>query len=269
MAKGINTNSKEWCDLVFEGRNKRYGAYLNRLKSTKRHILAFVIVILSFAFMAAVPTLIEMIRFYLFQHTDTDYIVEDYKYITESLTEVELMQLSKQFIPKPSLAQTKPTITEDQVPTAEKLKLSTPVIVDESLVETSIPEDLLPDSVISKPKTKDREIFETDTDDGLYVIVEEMPAFPGGEKGLMEYIYRNLRYPYVATSNKIENCVICTFIINTDGSVTQINITQPVHPLLEKEAIRVLKTLPKWIPAKRHGKPIRVKYTLPIIFRLK
>ncbi|MFA7044512.1 MAG: TonB family protein, partial [Bacteroidales bacterium] len=162
-----------------------------------------------------------------------------------------------------------PQITKEQPLTAEQIKLRIPVIVDEPYLDEPIPEDLLPDTVTSKPETKKEEADESESDDGLYLIVEQMPSFPGGESGLMEYIYKNLRYPYAASSKKIENTVICTFIIEKDGSVKQIEVTQSAHPYLDREAIRVLSTLPKWKPAKQHGKPIRVKYTLPIVFRLK
>ncbi|MCE5173952.1 MAG: TonB family protein [Bacteroidales bacterium] len=271
MGKYINTNSKEWCDLVFEGRNKRYGAYRIRQSSSKRHILAFIITILSAALLVSIPILIDKIEFYIFQNTESDYILEDYKYITESLTEVELQQLSKQYIPKPAKAEAEaaPQISKEQPLTAEQIKLRIPVIVDEPYLDEPIPEDLLPDTATSKPETKKEEVDESESDDGLYLTVEQMPSFPGGEDGLMEYIYKNLRYPYAASSKKIENTVICTFIIDKDGSVKQIEVTQSAHPYLDREAIRVLNTLPKWKPAKQHGKPIRVKYTLPIVFRLK
>ena len=269
MGKYINTNSKEWCNLVFEGRNKRYGAYQMRQSSSKRHILAFIITILSAALLVSIPLVINKIEFYIFQNTDTDYIIEDYKYITESLTEVDLIQLSKQYMPKPAMAEVAPKITKEPPLTAEQLRSRIPVIVDEPYIDEPIPEDLLPDTATSKPEPKKEEVDENESDDGLYLIVEQMPSFPGGESGLMEYIYKNLRYPYAASSKKIENTVICTFIIDIDGSVKQIEVTQSAHLYLDREAIRVLNTLPKWKPAKKHGKPIRVKYTLPIVFRIK
>jgi len=270
VAKDINTNSKEWCDLVFEGRNKSYGAYKMRLTSAKRHILAFIIVILSTAFIVSIPTLIEMIKFYVFQHYTSDYVIEDYKYITDNLTEVELMQLTKQFIPNPSKTKKKHTSSNEQIQNYQDFKTNIPEIVEDSLINDTNQEYDQKDSVTVEPEIKNmEEDKETETDDGLYLIVDEMPAFPGGEPGLMDYIYKNLRYPYTAASKKIENCVICTFIIDIDGSVKQAEIVQSAHPLLDKEALRIVKSLPKWKPAKQHGKPIRVKYTLPIIFRLK
>lgn len=269
MAKDINTNSKEWCDIVFEGRNKRYGAYRMRLTSAKRHLVSFIIVILSFSFFVFLPALIERIEFYLFQHSESDYVLEDYNYITKNLTEVELMQLSKQFIPNPSQKKEKIASTVEKTTITQDIKSKIPVIVDDSLINEVQTNDYQEDSVIKEEEIKPEEKVETETDDGFYTVVEEMPAFPGGESGLMDYIYKNLRYPFAAANKKIENCVICTFIIDIHGTVTQVEVVQSAHPLLDKEALRVVKSLPKWRPAKQHGKPVRVKYTLPIVFRLK
>lgn len=270
MAKDINTNSKEWCDLVFENKNKKYGAYRMRLTSSKRHILAFLFVTLTAIFFMFLPALIEMAEFYIFQHTDSDYVLEDYDFITDNLTEVELLQLSKQFIPDASKTEKKSTQSEVPTLTAEEIKSRMPVIVDDSLINESYIRELQADTASAKKATESEEKeAETEPDDGLYTIVEEMPAFPGGEQGLMDYIYKNLRYPFTAADKKIENCVICTFIIDTKGAVTQVEITQSAHPLLDKEAMRIVKSLPQWRPARQHGKLVRVKYTLPIIFRLK
>ena len=267
MAKNINTNSKEWCDLIFDHRNKKYGAYKIRLASSKRHVFSYIIVIILFSFIAYLPTLIDMIEFYVFQHTQSDYVVEDYNFISESLTEAELKELSKQFIPNPAKTEVKSVQSEKTIHSIQDIKFKVPVIVDATLVNDAALEDLLEDTTATESKVKDEP--ETETDDGLYTIVEEMPAFPGGEKGLMDFIYKNLRYPYDAASKKIESCVICTFIVDTRGLVTQVEIVQSAHPLLNREALRLVRNLPPWRPGKQHGKPVRVKYTLPIVFRLK
>lgn len=269
VAKDINTNSKEWCDIVFESKNKSYGAYKMRQTSSKRHIISFLVILLLFAFFAYLPTFIELVEFYVFQRTQSDYIVEDYKYITESLTEVELQQLQKQYIPNQAKSQVKSIKSHQQVQNVQDIKSQIPIIVDGSLLDDQYPEDLQTDTTLDESENKQTEEMESNTDDGLYLVVEEMAAFPGGEPGLMDYIYKNLRYPYTAANNKIENCVICTFIIDANGAVTQVEVIQSAHPLLDKEALRVVKSLPKWKPAKQHGRFIKVKYTLPIIFRLK
>lgn len=270
MAKNININSKEWCDIVFEGKNKSYGAYRIRQTSSKRHILSFIIVSLSIAFLVSIPYLIERIEFYKFQHSDSDsdYVLEDYKYINDNLTELKFKQLSKQYIPNPNSTKKKSTSSKEKRHKAPDLKSRAPVIVAASLIKDytkNYEEDTVAVKELQKPEEED----ETDTDEGLYTVLEIMPSFPGGESGLMDYIYKNLRYPSKAANKKIENCVICTFIIDINGNVTEVEVVQSADPLLDKEAIRIVRSLPKWKPAKKHGRPIRVKYTLPIVFRIK
>jgi len=242
-----------------------------RMTSTRRHIMAFSIVLAIFTFIALLPTIIDRVEFYIFQHLNPDYVVEDYNFIDENLTKVELQQMEKQFIPKPSKKQAKLTIeTTKPKLTPEQIRNLVPVIVDESEIDDRYVEDLQTDSAPPERKVENKEeILEEDTDDGLYAVVEEMPSFPGGEDGLMAYIYKNLRYPFAAASKNLESTVICTFIIDTKGAVTQAEITMSANPNLDKEALRIVQSLPKWKPARQHGKPIRVKYTLPIVFRLK
>ena len=106
------------------------------------------------------------------------------------------------------------------------------------------------------------------TDDYIFVIVQEMPNFPGGERALMKWITENVAYPAAAADNGIEGRVHCQFIINADGSVSDVNVARSLDPLLDKEAIRVLKSMPKWNPGIQQGKAVRVKLSVPVLFRL-
>jgi len=102
----------------------------------------------------------------------------------------------------------------------------------------------------------------------IFQVVEEMPHFPGGEEALMKWLSENIRYPVIAQENGIQGRVICQFVVNTDGSIVDIQVVRGVHPSLDEEAVRVIKSMPKWIPGKQRGKPVRVRFTLPINFRL-
>lgn len=270
MAKGINTNSKEWCDIVFEGKNKKYGAYRLRLNSSRRHIVSFLLALSILGLIAMVPALIERIEFYIFQKSAADYVLEDYKYITESLTEIEMQQLTKQFVPNAVEEKKSSYKTEARLRKLINKERLLTIIVDDNQVNDNYVQDLIEsDSSLQKELEPTEEKTESEVDDGLYLTMDEMPSFPGGEPGLMEYVYKNLRYPPQAMREKIESCVICSFIIDIHGNVTNPEIMQPAHPLLNAEALRIVRALPRWKPAKNHGKPIRVKYSLPIIFRLK
>lgn len=99
--------------------------------------------------------------------------------------------------------------------------------------------------------------------------IEQMPTFPGGEKKLLEFISKNIIYPEKAKNEKIEGRVICKFSVNRDGSVSDIKVVSSLDPSCDAEAIRVLKLLPKFIPGMQDKIPVRVWYTLPVIFKLK
>lgn len=106
------------------------------------------------------------------------------------------------------------------------------------------------------------------SDEQVFVVVEDMPQFPGGTKALNKFINKTVRYPAIAQENGITGRVFVGFVIDRDGSVTQVRVLRPVDPALDKEAIRVIKAMPKWKPGKQRGKPVRVSYTVPINFQL-
>lgn len=102
----------------------------------------------------------------------------------------------------------------------------------------------------------------------IFVVVEEMPEFPGGQAELMSYIAKSIKYPVVAQENGIQGRVTCTFVVNKDGSIVDAQVVRGIDPALDKEALRVINSMPKWKPGKQRGKPVRVKFTLPVTFRL-
>ena len=99
-------------------------------------------------------------------------------------------------------------------------------------------------------------------------VIEEMPMFPGGEKALLAYLKENLKYPAVASENGIQGRVIVLFKVEADGSLTDVRIGGSVDPSIDREALRLVKAMPKWIPGKQDGKPVPVKFQLPITFSL-
>lgn len=103
----------------------------------------------------------------------------------------------------------------------------------------------------------------------VFDVVEQMPEYPGGMSALLDFLMQNVKYPEDAEKQKIEGRVIATFIVETDGSVSQVEVVKPVFPSLDAEAVRVLSSMPKWVPGKQSGKVVRVKYTVPISFNLK
>lgn len=263
----MNLYSSDWCDLVFEGRNKAYGAYVMRRTATRRHIRAFLILLLIIFLGTAIPMLIDSLLYRQYQQQEEEIMVEQYQLMDAILEEDILPELQKPVIPTPSEAQ--PVVTSREE-IAQNIKPDMLQIINAELLEN----DPYLDELLQEQQIKDdqKELDKAEpapVDKQLYTIVEEMPSFPGGETGLLAFLSRNLRYPYSAKAGKIENTVICSFFIEKDGSLTQATVIQSANSLLDREALRVIRTLPKWIPAKKHGKPIRVKYILPISFRLK
>ena len=125
--------------------------------------------------------------------------------------------------------------------------------------------------VYVEPSDNNTEAVDSIGEDGtgkIYDVVEEMPQFPGGQDALFSFLQKNVKYPEKAEYKGIEGRVVVTFIIETDGSVNDVEVASPVHELLDSEAIRVVKSMKGWIPGKQNGKPVRVKYTIPITFRL-
>ena len=101
------------------------------------------------------------------------------------------------------------------------------------------------------------------------MVVESMPEFPGGQQALFKYLAENVKYPVIAQENGIQGRVICQFVVNKDGSIVDVvAVRSSGEPSLDKEAIRVIQSMPKWKPGKQRGKPVRVKYTVPVNFRL-
>lgn len=102
----------------------------------------------------------------------------------------------------------------------------------------------------------------------VFDVVEQMPQFNGGQEALMLYLSNNIKYPESAETSGIQGRVISTFVVECDGSISNVEVVKSIDPSLDKEAIRVISTMPNWIPGKQNGSAVRVKYTLPITFRL-
>lgn len=102
----------------------------------------------------------------------------------------------------------------------------------------------------------------------VYDEVDEIPCFPGGYKGLMTFLSQNMVYPVTAQENGVQGRVTVSFVVETDGSITDVEVARSVDPFLDREAMRIVKAMPKWTPGKKDGKPVRLKYTVPVVFRL-
>ena len=148
------------------------------------------------------------------------------------------------------------TIVEDNVKVEHTEIMTSEDDANRAQVETYV----APSQVVEEEEEVDENF--------VFVTVEERPEFPGGESKLLQWIADNMVYPTIATENGIEGRVHCAFVVNADGSVSDVSITRGVDPSLDKEALRVLKLLPKFKPGQQGGKAVRVKYSVPVRFAI-
>lgn len=112
-------------------------------------------------------------------------------------------------------------------------------------------------------------VAEEASDEGdIFQVVEQMPEFPGGMEALLAYLGKNIKYPASAQENNIQGRAVIEFVVNKDGTIVDPKVVKALDPACDKEALRVIKAMPKWNPGKQRGKPVRVKYTVPVTFRL-
>lgn len=263
--KDINLNSPEWCEIIFEGRKNNLNAYEMRRGSSKRHILAFIIVIGTIALLTLTPLIIKTIESNYFRDEMVDVaILSNIKFEGDK----DDYNLDASSTPPPLVPSTDLSKKPKLMPRSDEIE----IVDSKSIAVNSI---VQPDKIDISDTTTQKEIAditdefsETYKVEDTYTKVDEMPSYRGGEDGLRTYIASNLVYPYRAYSKQIQGSIICTFIIEKDGSVSNIKVTQKGDSLLNAEAIRALSLMPKWKPGRKGGRPVRVKYTLPIIFSL-
>ena len=275
----IDLIDNKWADLMFENRNKEYGAYVLRRQTTARNIKSIVAVLIIFAlvmvYMVAKNAYDDYQKAHMAQTqvTELTALAETKKEAKVERKEVVRQEKVEQVVEKvkSSIKFTAPVIKkDDEVRPEDEMKsqdeiMNSKVAVgfanvvgnDESGEVLKAKEVLVTEPV--KPKEEENKVFD---------VVEQMPSFPGGTAALMAYLQKAIKYPPVAEENGIQGRVICTFVVERDGSVTDVRIAKSVDPSLDKEAQRVVSAMPKWIPGKQNGQSVRVKYTLPVTFRL-
>ena len=256
MAK-VDLSSQAWCDLVFSGKNKAYGAYKMRETSPRRHNIAVILVIVIALIGFSIPTLIKMATP---KQKEVMTEVTTLSQLEEPEVKQEEMKRIEPVAPPPpalksSIKFTAPVIKKDEeVRDEDEIKSQTELT--ETKVAISIA-DLK--QVVTQAEPEPEKVFD---------MVEQMPTFPGGQQELMSYLGKNIKYPTIAQENGTQGRVIIQFVVERDGSITDVRVARGVDPYLDKEAVRVVKSMPKWIPGKQNGKAVRVKFTVPVMFRL-
>ena len=270
MAK-IDLTSPEWCELIFQGRNRSYGAFKMRADSKKRHTWAMVSVVLIALVVSAVPTLIKFAT----PEKVEEKIVE--VAILSQLEEPEVKQEEFKRVdpvaPPPALKSsikfTAPVIKKDEE-VAEEDEMKSQTELTESKVTISIADVKGNDELNGKDIAELKEVIvkTAEPETKPYTVVEQMPQFPGGNGELLAHIAKNLKYPVASAENGVQGKVFIRFVVTALGLVEGVEVVRSLDPHCDKEAMRVIAGLPKWIPGKQNGRNVPVYYTVPITFKL-
>ena len=281
MAK-IDLYDPKWVEMVFAGKNKEYGAYQLRKGTSGRNIKALLILVIAAALVGG---------FLAWKVIEQKQAEEQQAYM-EAMELAKLQQQAKKEEKKKEPV--KPKIEpKKEIPVArETQKFTAPVIKKEELVkeENQVKQmDKLDEKVAvgteNKEGTKSRlaEAVRSDiavaapppppapkpeVSNKVFDVVEEMPHFPGGPAALQAFLSSNTKYPVVAQENGVQGRVIVSFVVERDGSITDVRVVRSVDPSLDREASRVVRSMPRWSPGKQNGSTVRVKYTVPVVFRL-
>ena len=172
--------------------------------------------------------------------------------------EEEMVEITKQEQPKPQVQAPKPQVTQIQV-------VEDDVEVEDIDINAEVDQDeVIEEYVYEAPEIEEEEIQEAE----VFKVVEEMPEFPGGTAKLLEYIQKNMKYPMMARESDIQGKVYVQFVVEPDGSISNVQVLRGIGGGCDEEAMRVIKSLPKWKPGKQRGKPVRVSYQIPVFFKL-
>jgi len=271
----VDLCSQEWCNMVFEGKNQAYGAYKMRKTSAKRHNLAMLWLIIIALLAFALPTLIQMAKP---KQKDVNTMVTQLstldkpKVKQKEFKKIEMEKPKEQLV-KSSIKFTAPVIKKDSE-VKEQDEMKSQKELTESKVTISIADVKGNDEKNGKDIADLKKIVtqeapkEDEEDNKVFDMVEQQPSFPGGQSEMMSWIFNHLKYPPIAAENGIEGKVIVQFVVGKNGSIRDANIVRALNPSCDKEALRVVNAMPRWIPGKQNGKEVSVKFTLPITFKL-
>lgn len=280
MAKDVDLSSKEWRDIVFEGKNKDFGAYEMRKKSDGRHNKAMIIVVIAvvviFFALRLVNLALEKAAANIVDEANQEIVQVDMGEQEEPEEEEEMVQIEEEkpeALPEEILNTMK--VTELQIANDEDVKAEDEIKSQDELQESqtafgSTDFDKGTDDLNVVREHKDEIIVEKKepVKEEVFVAVEQMPQFPGGDAELMKFLSKNIKYPTMAMENNIQGRVVVQFVVTKTGAIGEVKVIRSVDRDLDREAIRVCKSLPNFIPGKMNGQAVNVWYTLPVNFKL-
>lgn len=260
-------------ELVFATKNKEYGAYLLRKLYDKHSAIALWAAIIIFTLTVSSPLIIELL-------TPKEAEVNIKKTVVDvtNLGEVPRMQENQPPPPQveappplkatiqflPPVIKKDAEVAEEYIPTQNELK-----VIDAGKKTEEGSADGIDYSLIDvQQKTEVVEEKKVEEKPVVYTFVEQMPQFPGGEQALLEYLYANIKYPEIAKRASVEGRVIATFVVGKSGEISEVGVVKGIGAGCDEEAIKVLKSMPKWKPGRQNGLPVSVRMSVPISFKL-
>lgn len=272
----IDLISNDWVDLIFEGKNQAYGAYKLRKGTSRRNIISIIIVVVVALLAFSVIAIKKIVdanteKIASTQVTELSNLEQKQKKaevkkqikVQEPEKVVERVKSSVKFT-APVIKKDSEVKPEDEIKTQDQLMQNKAAIgsFDVKGNDDANGEVLKAKEVIAQPeppKVEENKVFD---------MVEEMPSFPGGPAALMQFLQSNTHYPAVAQENGVQGRVTVSFVVEKDGSITDVQVARSADPSLDKEAVRVVKSMPRWTPGRQNGSTVRVKFNVPVTFRL-
>ena len=284
MGKDVDLSSREWCDLVFEGKNKDFGAYVLRTESVKRHNKAVLYTLLGAVLLVGIIIGTVTVNKILAERALRDQAEQEEVIVDMSTEEPEdepeqekLEQPKPEVLPEEVLNTVKVTelaiVQDDQVKKEDEIKTQDELKETETAfgqkdndkgtedrnVTRTLKEEVVVEKKEPEKKVEKEEVFKS---------VEQMPTFPGGEAALMKYLSSHIQYPTMAQENNVQGRVVVQFVVTKTGKVGDVRVVRSVDKDLDREAVRVCKSLPSFVPGRQNGQPVNVWYTLPVTFKL-
>ncbi len=281
MAKDVDLSSSEWIDLIFEGKNKEFGAYELRKASAKRHNRAMLVILIVLLAVALLGLLANTVLQQAdarpedqIEQTIIDYSADEQEEEEQEEEQQRVEEQQPEALPEEILNTVKATelqITRDEevveeIKSQDELKETDTAVgttdFDKGTDDLNVVREHKEEIIVEEKKPEPVE------DNKVFDVVEQKPQFPGGEAALLKYVSEHIRYPAMAQENNIQGRVIVQFVVTKTGSVGEVKVVRGKDPDLDKEAVRVVKSLPKFVPGKMNGHAVNVWYTLPIQFKL-
>ena len=271
MPKDFDLNSKQWLSLVFEGKNREYGAYVQRDESSDRHLKAMIIITIIALGLIFLPGMIKSVLPApkdVGQVTDVNLTDLDLKQNVPEENQIKQIEAPPPPELKTTVAFTPPVIKKDEDIKDEELVKTQQELTDTKADISVATVEGVQGGTVDIADLTEHKVVTEDTKPQIFSHVEVMPSFPGGETALMKWLTDNMTYPTIAAEQGIQGRVTLRFVVKPDGSIDEVEVLKGLDPSCDKEAMRVVKKMPKWIPGKQNGNPVYVYYSLPVVFRL-